>query len=104
MMMGEVVDPRAYCPPDIPSDVYNKQMFALVPTLIILVLSIVTYGLRVFCRHKTGQRLGWDDWLMGIGLLISIEPAICEFLCEFTPLPILGPVWCLVTHGSIRYM
>ncbi|KAK6072065.1 integral membrane protein [Seiridium cupressi] len=29
---------------------------------------------------ETRQELGWDDYLMGIGLIISIEPAICEFL------------------------
>jgi hypothetical protein len=85
-MMAEIdIDPRAFCPPDIPQDVYNKQMFALVPTIIILALSIITYGLRIFCRRRTGQYIGWDDWLMGAGLLISIEPAICEFLRKFLP-------------------
>lgn len=70
------------CPPDDPYDVYSRRIFALVPTIIILVLSILTYGLRVYCRKKTGQGIRSDDILMGIGLFISFEPAICEFLCK----------------------
>jgi hypothetical protein len=70
------------CLPDNPDDVYGLRVFALVPTIIIMVLSITTYGLRLFCRKKTGQALWWDDYLMGIGLLISLEPSICEFLCK----------------------
>ncbi|KAB5550011.1 hypothetical protein GE09DRAFT_966015, partial [Coniochaeta sp. 2T2.1] len=79
MATGEI-DARASCPPDIPSVIRQKQLFALVPTIIIMILSINTYGLRLFCRRKTGQKLWWDDYLMGIGLLISLEPSICEFL------------------------
>lgn len=59
-------------------------MFALIPTVIIMVLSITTYSLRLYCRRKTGQKLGWDDYLMGIGLLISLEPCICELLCKLS--------------------
>lgn len=79
--MADDLTTRA-CPPDIPDEVYQKQLFALVPTIIIMVLSISTYGLRLICRRKTGQKLWWDDYLMGAGLLISLEPSICEFLCE----------------------
>ena len=73
---------RANCPPDDPAEVHSRRMFALIPTTIILILSILTYALRLYCRKKTGQRLGWDDILMGCGLLISFEPAICEYLCR----------------------
>ncbi|AEO66486.1 uncharacterized protein THITE_2114613 [Thermothielavioides terrestris NRRL 8126] len=68
------------CLADDPDDVYNRRMFGLVPTTIVLVLSIVTYGLRIYCRRKTGQGVKWDDILMGIGTVISFEPAICEYL------------------------
>lgn len=81
MSMAEDLTTRA-CLPDIPDEVHQKKLFALVPTIIVMVLSITTYGLRLFCRRKTGQKLWWDDYLMGAGLLISLEPSICEFLCE----------------------
>lgn len=62
------------CPPDDPAEVHSRRMFALIPTTIILTLSILTYALRLYCRRNTGQRIGWDDILMGCGLLISFEP------------------------------
>ncbi|KAH8897528.1 hypothetical protein GQ53DRAFT_638636 [Thozetella sp. PMI_491] len=70
----------AACEPDIPGDVYGKQMFAIVPTTIVLTLSILSYTLRLVARKRTGQELGWDDWLMGAGLIIILEPSICEYL------------------------
>ncbi|KAJ9134839.1 hypothetical protein NKR19_g8495 [Coniochaeta hoffmannii] len=68
------------CLPDIPGAVLQRELFALVPTIIIMILSVTTYGLRLFCRKKTGQKLWWDDYLMGVGTLISLEPSICELL------------------------
>lgn len=79
--MADTVAARGQCIPDDPVEVYQLQLFALVPTIIIMTLSITTYALRLFCRKKTGQELGWDDYLMGLGLLISLEPSICELLC-----------------------
>jgi hypothetical protein len=72
---------REDCPPDIPADVHSRRMFALIPTTVILILSILTYVLRMYCRKKTRQKIGWDDILMGCGLLTSLEPVICEYLC-----------------------
>ncbi|KAK9424192.1 putative Integral membrane protein [Seiridium unicorne] len=69
-----------FCLSDDPADVRGRQIFAIVPTTLVLFLSILTYALRILARRKTRQELGWDDYLMGIGLIISIEPAICEFL------------------------
>lgn len=71
------------CLPDDPTDVHNRQTFAIVPTTIVLFLSILTYALRILARKKTRQELRWDDFLMGIGLVLSIEPAICEFMCKY---------------------
>lgn len=73
-------------PPDIPSDVANRRLFAWVSTTIVLSLAILSYVLRIWARKKSAQSLKWDDWLMGIGLLISTEPAICEYLCRWIPL------------------
>lgn len=70
------------CPPEDLADTQSRRMFALVPTTIILILSILTYALRLYCRRKTGQGVKLDDYLMGVGLTISIMPAICEYLCK----------------------
>lgn len=70
-------------PPDIPSDVANRRLFAWVSTTIVLSLAILSYILRIWARKKSGQQLKWDDWLMGVGLVITTEPAICEYLCKW---------------------
>jgi hypothetical protein len=69
--------------PDIPSDVYNRRIFAWVSTTFVLALAIISYVLRIWARKKSGMQLKWDDWLMGLGLLITVEPAICEYLCKY---------------------
>lgn len=70
------------CLEDIPSDVAKRRMFAWVSTTLVLVLAIASYALRLLARRKSFQSLKWDDCLMGIGLLITLEPAICEYLCK----------------------
>jgi len=45
-----------------------------------MTLSVATYLLRLYCRRITGQKFWWDDWLMGLGVFFSLEPAICELL------------------------
>ena len=74
--------PESICEHDFPDDVYAKKIFALIPTTIVLFLSLASYGLRIYARKRTGHALGWDDWLMGVGLLIILEPSICQYLCE----------------------
>ncbi|KAH6683060.1 hypothetical protein B0J14DRAFT_137725 [Halenospora varia] len=74
------MDARAVCLEDIPSDVANKRMFAWVSTTLILVLATTSYVLRMWARKKSFQQYKWDDYLMGIGLLITFEPAICEYM------------------------
>jgi hypothetical protein len=76
-MIGRAAPP---CPHDIPSDVANRRMFAWVSTTLVLVLAILSYILRIWARRKSYQPLKWDDYLMGIGLLITFEPAICEYM------------------------
>ena len=72
-------------PPDDPADVAKRRLFAWLSTTIVLSLAILSYVLRIWARKKSGQKLKWDDWLMGIGLVISTEPAICEYLCNWQP-------------------
>lgn len=71
---------RATCPPDDPDDVRARQLYAFVPTVIIMTLSVTTYLLRLYCRRITGQKFWWDDLLMGLGVFFGLEPAICELL------------------------
>lgn len=81
----------APCLPDNPSDVVYRQVIAVVPTTTILLLAVLTYGLRIVARAQTRQKIWWDDYLMGVGLLLSFEPAICQYLRKFT-----------VTYSSLR--
>lgn len=67
------------------TDVYFRQELAIIPTTIILSLSVLTYGLRIIARLLTKQRIWWDDALMGVGLLLSFEPAICQYLRKPPP-------------------
>jgi hypothetical protein len=71
-------------PPDDPNDVYNRRAFAYSSTTVVLVLSILSYILRIGARKKSGQPLKADDWLMGVGLFISFLPAISEYVCEYS--------------------
>ena len=70
------------CLPDDLEEVRNRQLYALIPTTVVLALSLLTYGLRLLARKRTGQLWRLDDILMGVGLFIFLEPAICEYLCE----------------------
>jgi hypothetical protein len=67
-------------PPDIPSEVRSRQLFAVISTTIVLAFAIISYGLRLWARARSFHKLQIDDWLMGAGLLITLEPAICEYL------------------------
>lgn len=72
-------------PPDIPGEVRTRQLFAVISTTIVLAFAILSYGLRLWARRRSFQSLQIDDWLMGAGLLITLEPAICEYLRKEKP-------------------
>jgi hypothetical protein len=74
-------------PLDNPKDVYNRRAFAYAATTVVLVLSILSYAMRIAARRKSGQPLKWDDFLMGIGLFISFLPAISEYVREYSLYP-----------------
>jgi hypothetical protein len=75
-------EPVTSGPPDIPSQVLSRQLFAIISTSIVLGFAIISYGLRLWARKRSFQKLQMDDYLMGAGLLITLEPAICEYLCK----------------------
>jgi hypothetical protein len=68
--------------PDIPSEVRTRQLFAVISTTVVLFFAILSYALRLWARKRSFQNLSIDDWLMGAGLLITLEPAICEYMCK----------------------
>jgi hypothetical protein len=68
--------------PDIPSEVRTRQLFAVISTTVVLFFAILSYVLRLWARKRSFQNLSIDDWLMGVGLLITLEPAICEYMCK----------------------
>lgn len=72
------------------TDVYHRQEIAIIPTTVVLSLSVLTYGLRIIARLLTKQRIWWDDLLMGMGLILSLEPAVCQYLrtCQLIPMSI----------------
>ena len=61
-----------HCEKDDPAEVHSRQMFALIPTTIILALSLITFGLRLGARKMTGQGFHLDDLLMGIGVVLFL--------------------------------
>ena len=69
-------------PPDIPHEVQTRRLFAVISTTVVLGFAILSYGLRLWARKRSFQNLSIDDWLMGAGLLITLEPAICEYMCK----------------------
>lgn len=69
--------------PDDPSDVAGRRTFAWVSTTLVLVLSICSYFMRLWARRLSGQRLKADDYLMAVGLLLSLIPAISEYVCKY---------------------
>lgn len=87
-LFSQVIERAAATPclPDIASDVASRRIFAWVSTTTVLVLAIASYALRLLARRKSFQPLKWDDYLMGLGLMITMEPAICEYLCKNAPL------------------
>jgi hypothetical protein len=59
--------------------VEGKRTLVLVSTIVLLVISHLSYGLRLVARKTTAGRLQWEDWLMGGALLFSYGTAVCQF-------------------------
>ena len=81
--------------PDDSTDVANRRVFAWVSTTLILVLSICSYAIRLWARRLSRQPLKVDDYLMGVGLLLSFIPAVSEYVCKNYQSPFITEVWFL---------
>jgi hypothetical protein len=60
------------------AEAYNTRVI-LSSTIIVLVLSNVSYVLRLIARRMQGQKLQADDYIMGLALPFSYIPAVCMF-------------------------
>ncbi|KAF7956131.1 hypothetical protein EAE96_005051 [Botrytis aclada] len=58
--------------------VQGKRSLVLVSTIFLLVLSIVSFVLRIFAKLYTVARIQYEDWFMGVALLFSLGTPICE--------------------------
>lgn len=65
-----------------------------------LILSLLTYGLRIVARVKTSQKVSWDDYLMGLGLLLSLEPTICQYLRKQSVSNSYFPTYHIIQNNS----
>jgi hypothetical protein len=59
--------------------VSGKRSLVLVSTIVLLVLSHASYGLRLWAKKTTAGRLQLEDWLMGGALFFSYGTAVCQF-------------------------
>lgn len=67
--------------------VSGKRTLVMVSTIVLLVLSHVSYGLRLLAKKTTAGRLQLEDWLMGGALLFSYGTAVCQFYGDYVSRP-----------------
>jgi hypothetical protein len=60
------------------AEAYNTRII-LASTIIVLVISNVSYVLRLIARRMQNQKLQADDYIMGLALPFSYVPAVCMF-------------------------
>jgi len=63
---------------DLDAEAYNTRII-LASTIIVLVISNVSYVLRLIARRMQNQKLQADDYIMGLALPFSYVPAVCMF-------------------------
>ncbi|KAI4128728.1 MAG: hypothetical protein LQ347_004059 [Umbilicaria vellea] len=49
-------------------------------TTVILMLAVASYALRLYARRISGARIWLDDCVIGVGLLLSCIPCICNYV------------------------
>jgi hypothetical protein len=64
--------------------VNGKRTLVMVSTIVLLALSHVSYGLRLWARKSTTGRFQLEDWLMGGALFFSYGTAVCQFYGTFS--------------------
>ena len=57
-----------------------RQHVIIRVTTTILVLALLSYGLRLYAKRITAAHIWWDDYLIGIGLLFATIPCICNYV------------------------
>ena len=66
-----------------PADLSNltfRQHVVIGVTTTILVLAILSYGLRLYAKRITAAHVWWDDYLIGVGLSFAVIPCICNYV------------------------
>ena len=65
---------------DSKEELHNRHLIIVVTTLI-EVLGITSYLLRLLARRFSSTALWWDDYVMGIGLVMICPPSSQAFHC-----------------------
>ncbi|PQE32665.1 integral membrane protein [Rutstroemia sp. NJR-2017a WRK4] len=60
-------------------DVKGKRTLVIVTAILMIVLSHVSYVLRLLAKRQTVARIQAEDWLMGLALLFSYGSLVCQF-------------------------
>ncbi|PQE22977.1 integral membrane protein [Rutstroemia sp. NJR-2017a BBW] len=60
-------------------DVKGKRTLVVVTAILMIVLSHVSYVLRLLAKRQTVARIQAEDWLMGLALLFSYGSLVCQF-------------------------
>jgi hypothetical protein len=63
-------------------EVQAKRVSVVIAVTIVLVVSNVSYALRIWARKRQAQSLEWDDYIMGLALPFSYIPAACLYYGE----------------------
>ncbi|KAM3084097.1 hypothetical protein ACMFMG_001797 [Clarireedia jacksonii] len=60
-------------------DVKGKRTLVLVTAILMIVLSHVSYVLRLLAKRQTLARIQAEDWMMGFALIFSYGSLVCQF-------------------------
>ena len=66
-------------PLDLSHLTYRQHLIIGVTTTILL-LAILSYGLRLYAKRITAANVWWDDYVIGIGLLFAIIPCVSNYV------------------------
>ncbi|MCJ1379282.1 hypothetical protein MMC17_002383 [Xylographa soralifera] len=58
---------------------HNRSLIIGVTTAV-LILAVISYALRLYARRISGARIWLDDYTIGIGLLLSFVPYVCNYV------------------------
>ena len=58
----------------------ERQQLIIGVTTTILLLALISYGLRLYAKRITAATVWWDDYAIGVGLAFAIIPCICNYV------------------------